>query len=73
MGHYDSYYEADYAEQRAAKQARAEKLIPEIAKLLEAARIKVAQSRNDIDHSGRIEGDLDFLKAALYGQIGRSA
>ncbi len=73
MGHYDSYYEADYAEQRAAKRARAEKLIPEIAKLLEAARIKVAQNKNDIEHSTRIEDDLEFLKSALYGQLGRAA
>jgi hypothetical protein len=73
MGHYDSCYEADYAEQREAKRARAERLIPEIANLLEAARIKFAQNKHDIDHSGKIEGDIEFLKSALYGQIGRAA
>jgi hypothetical protein len=73
MGHYDDCYEADYARQRAEKHARAEKVIPEITALLESARVKLAQNAQTVDHSRRIEGDIEFIKAAMYGQLGRSA
>jgi hypothetical protein len=66
-------YEADYSRQRAEKHERAERIIPEITALLEAARVKLAQNAHDIDHARRIEGDIEFMKAALYGQLGRAA
>lgn len=73
MGHYDDSYEADYAEQRAQKRAKAEQVIPEVTSLLEAARVKLAQNANVINHGRRIEGDIEFIKSALYGQLGRPA
>lgn len=73
MGHYDDCYEADYARQRAEKRERAEKVIPEITAMLETARVKLAQNARDVDHAKRIEGDIEFMKAALYGQLGRAA
>jgi hypothetical protein len=73
MGHYDSCYEADYDRQRAERRAQAENVIPEVAALLESARVKLAQNASAIDHGRRIEAEIEFIRAALYGQLVRCA
>lgn len=71
MGHYDM--EDVYAEQRAVRQARAERAIPEIIGDFTLARQKLARHSQDVKHAARIIDEIDFVVSALRGQLGRAA
>lgn len=69
MGHYDDYYEQTYAEQRKQRREQAAKVIPQVISYLQNARNTIARNGSVVDFGPRIEKDLEFIEAALRGQL----
>jgi len=70
MGHYDDCYEEDYAAQRREEREAAQRDIPLIIEDLQSAALTLRRGVGHIRHANRIEGDLQFIIAALWGQLG---
>ena len=69
MGHYDDYYEADYAEARKKAQQLRNEEIPKIIDQLDNVRNTLFIFQGEIDKSKRMQDDIEYMILALQGQI----